>query len=440
MRTARPHPTHQYSTTTLWFGLIGALLLSAVLLETLCLGILYINDFVKGAYTSDFAEMHLLTKLFVSTPPDPVSGKKFLGKVSANAPDDEVLWAQFLIADDLLGWRLAPDVSAFENLTNCNCLYITDHNGFIVDVDDPQIELQKPVDTYRVIILGGSTVMGAEVPRPSQNIVGMLQKGIRERGLMGPNGKRVEVINAGVGGYNSAQEYLYLVSDLIQFRPDLVIAYDGWNDSEYNFKNYPSPFRTEPHSRIQWRVTKSYSIAGSLFLAAQNLGSRISSLGLGIIELPWRVFNKLRSKAGAVRAAVNGQWRSFDPRSVELYDINRRAFLSLADDHLSVALFLQPLVGVDDRPLSAEERASWWWDPSLEEKLEYRVRFYQHARQVLAHLEASDHGHHCIADLSHSLKGVSERVYADTGHLLAKGNEIVAAHMLDQLVLCGFLH
>jgi hypothetical protein len=158
-----------------------------------------------------------------------------------------------------------------------------------------------------------------------------------------------------------------------------------------------------------------------------------------MIELPRRVFNKLTSKTDA--AAVP---RSFNPRSVEFYDLNHRAFLALADDQLSVALFLQPLVGVDDRPLSAEERASIARRyPNLEQNLETnRVPFYQHARQVLAHLKASDQdrGHHCIADLSHSLKGVSEPVYADTGHLLPKGNEVVAAHILDQLVLCGFLH
>jgi hypothetical protein len=125
---------------------------------------------------------------------------------------------------------------------------------------------------------------------------------------------------------------------------------------------------------------------------------------------------------------------------IEYYRINHRAFLALADDQLSVALFLQPLVGADDRTLSAEEKASWWY-PKLDMLLENRIAFYEHARRILADLKAEDYstGHHCIADLSHSLNGVSEAVYADTGHLLPKGNEIVAARMLDQLVMCGLL-
>jgi hypothetical protein len=280
--------------------------------------------------------------------------------------------------------------------------------------------------------------MGEGAPRPSQNIVGMLRKGVRERGLTGPNGRHVEFINAGVDSYNSAQEYLYLVSDLLRFKPDLVVAYDGWNDSSYDFNRYISPLRTYAHVNIQWRVAKSYSIAGSISLVAHNLKDflTLSQFRLGMVELPLRVFNKLRSKAVNVHSSST----PFEPRSVEFYDINRRAFLALADNQLSVALFLQPVVGVDDRALSAEEKASWWY-PSLNDRLGNRVLFYEGARRILAELKVRDQGkgHQCIADLSHSLKGVSEPVYADTGHLLPKGNEVVAAHILDQLVLCGLL-
>jgi hypothetical protein len=210
------------------------------------------------------------------------------------------------------------------------------------------------------------------------------------------------------------------------------------NDSVYPFNISSSPFRTRTHGEIQRRVVMSYSIAGSIFLVAQNLKIflTLSSFKLGMIELPWRVFNKLWFKADSVQLPS----LPFDPRSVEFYELNRRAFLALADDQLSVALFLQPLVGTDDRALSAEEKASWWY-PRLDEELENRVPFYEHARHILADLKARDQGanHHCLADLSHSVEGVAEPVYADPGHLLPKGNEVVAAHMLDQLVLCGLL-
>ena len=144
-----------------------------------------------------------------------------------------------------------------------------------------------------------------------------------------------------------------------------------------------------------------------------------------MVELPRRVFDRFRPRADIIHSS----YTSYDPRNIEFYAINRRAFLALADNQLSVAVFLQPLVGVDDRMLSAQEKASWWY-PTHDKVLvnRDRVSFYERARQILANLKARDqgNGHHCIADLSHSLKGVSEPVYADTGHLLPKGNEVVA--------------
>ena len=225
----------QYSNTILWISLISVPLLSAILLESLCLGILYVHDSLKvNDNIRFFAEEHILTRPFASTLTGPVPGKHFLGHLrSVHARG----WAQFLVPDGLLGWHLASNISAYyaySQYTNED-LIVTDDNGFSADVDDPPVALQKPADVYRVIVLGGSTVMGEGSQRPSQNIVGMLRKGVRERALTGPNGKRVELINAGVDAYTSGQEYLYFVSDLVRFKPDLVVVYDGWNDVDiYN--------------------------------------------------------------------------------------------------------------------------------------------------------------------------------------------------------------
>jgi hypothetical protein len=411
----------RYSNTILWISSIFVLLILAVLLESVCLGILYINNSLKGRDNSSFANEHLLTRPFVSGTPAPPGlppSVRYLGSDLR----------QFWVHDDLLGIRLPLASAVVQTVPSNEYLYITDDNGFIVDADDPPVTLQKPVDTYRVIVLGGSTVMGQGAPRPSQNIVGMLQKAVRERDLTGPNGKRVEFINAGVFGYTSAQEYLYFVADLLRFKPDLVVVYDGWNDS---VTDYESPFRNPAsNKRLAW----SYSIAGSARLLADNLRDFLteSDFKLGMAELAWAAFHLSDS---VPREFVPEPLNS---RVIENYSRNRRAFLALADDQLSVALFLQPLVGTDQRTLSAEEKASWWY-PKF--GLGNRIPFYEHARQILEDLKErnQDHGRYCIADLSHSLKGVSEAVYADSGHLLPRGNEVVAAHMLDELVSCGLL-
>jgi hypothetical protein len=431
----KPDLRYQPSTTALWIGLISAFLILVCLSEAACLGILYLDDSLKGRDTRGFAQTHLITRLFVSKPPNPITGKNFVGTIRWEG----WLWAQWLVADGLLGWRLEPDNSAvYDQHPNSVYLFMTDGDGFITDVDDPPVMLPKPPDVYRVIVLGGSTVMGEGAPRPSQNLVAMLRNGVRDRGLRGPQGKRVELINAGVDSYNSAQEYMYLTSDLVRFKPDLVIVYDGWNDSVFDFNKSLSPYRDRFYGDNQKRLTMSFSVGGAALLEAQNIVNFLTSSNfkLAMIEVPWRLVKKLPSRPEVTHTSSP----AFDPRNVEFYERNRRAFLALADDQLSVALFLQPLVGTDDRALSDEEKASWWY-PKLDEALGSRVQFYDRARHILADLKATDpdNARHCVADLSHSLKGVSEAVYADSGHLLPKGNEVVAARMLDQLVECNLL-
>jgi hypothetical protein len=268
--------TTRRSATVLWVSSISLLVGFAVLLEAICLGILYVSRSIRGIDTSTFVEDHLLTRPFAPTPIGPVPGKRFLGYLRNDKPN---VWAQFALADDLLGWHLAPSVSAirlqqfkeFSPQHPLEFLYTTDANGFIADVDEPPIAMQKPGDAYRVIVLGGSIVMGNGAPRPSQNIVGMLRKGVRDRQLTGPNGRSIELINAGVDGYNSVQEYLYLVSDLLRFKPDLVIVYDGWNDSMYDPSKNISHFRTWYLNNDERRITQSKSIFGSAQILAHNL-------------------------------------------------------------------------------------------------------------------------------------------------------------------------
>ena len=42
----------------------------------------------------------------------------------------------------------------------------------------------------------------------------------------------IEVINAGISGATSEQEYNMIKNKISLLDPDLVIVYDGWNDWE----------------------------------------------------------------------------------------------------------------------------------------------------------------------------------------------------------------
>jgi hypothetical protein len=409
-----------------------------VVLESVCLGILYFYDSLSGKNDAAFARNHLLTSLFAAAPVGPVPGKHFLGHLK-----DDDRWEEFLVPDGLLGWRQGSNISVYYSPSPRagEYLYLTDENGFSADADDPPVAMQKPAGVYRVIVLGGSTVRGDGSPRPSQNIVGMLRAAVRDRQITAADGRRVEFINAGVDGYNSAQEYLYFVSRLVRLEPDLVVVYDGWNDSyvwtDSSIMTKLSPFRTKAHEEGTRRIKASYAVSGSFVLAFDNLKSALTEghFRLAMMELPSRLLPKPESDEDADERSA-----TYDPRIVDYYRENHRAFAALADDRLAVAIFLQPLVGTDDRVLTDEEKASWWYS-EFRWEMGNRAPFYRDARRVLAELNERNRGNRqiCIADLSESLRTVRETVYADTGHLFPNGNKIVAARILDELASCGLL-
>ena len=92
---------------------------------------------------------------------------------------------------------------------------------------DGELVTPKPKDTFRIFLLGGSTVQGIYNKdwTIEQWLTPMLS-GVWP-------GKNVEVVNAGVGGYYSQNEIALLQTKIIDLEPDLVVIYDGYNDMQY---------------------------------------------------------------------------------------------------------------------------------------------------------------------------------------------------------------
>jgi uncharacterized protein YjbI with pentapeptide repeats len=89
----------------------------------------------------------------------------------------------------------------------------------------------KPSNTYRIIMIGGSTMFGSGESSDDTIIPGILQKIFD---LDNSITQKIEVINAGISGGNSHNEFELLIN-LNNFQPDLVIVYDGWNDLKANY-------------------------------------------------------------------------------------------------------------------------------------------------------------------------------------------------------------
>ena len=104
---------------------------------------------------------------------------------------------------------------------------------------------QKPV---KLLMLGGSSLWGFGA-RDDQTIPSLLARKLHERGL------KVEVKNLAELGYVSTQEVIGLIRELqTGYRPDVVIFYDGVNDTTSAAairRSRPDDQRNQPAARIQ---------------------------------------------------------------------------------------------------------------------------------------------------------------------------------------------
>lgn len=98
----------------------------------------------------------------------------------------------------------------------------------------PDIQKSKPPGTQRVAMIGGSSVFGYLV-NDGEEAARQLQ--IR---LSKSSADNVEVLNAGVPGYNVIQSRRRYQTHVAQLEPDLVILYLGWNDLAYLLAESPT--------------------------------------------------------------------------------------------------------------------------------------------------------------------------------------------------------
>ena len=96
-------------------------------------------------------------------------------------------------------------------------------------VRDNEYQLQPPPNTFRIVVLGDSVTMGQAVRQedsyPKQ--LEALFAAEKEKGLRNTT---VEVINAGVSGYGTHEEMLFLKETAIMYSPDMIIVGFALND------------------------------------------------------------------------------------------------------------------------------------------------------------------------------------------------------------------
>jgi len=124
----------------------------------------------------------------------------------------------------------------------------TFHNSLGYRNDEFSVE--KPAGVYRIVVLGGSSTYDVRIEDNVKTYAAQLEKLLKEE----YGYQNVQVINAGVPGYNSWEILVNLEFRVLDLDPDLVIIYEGTNDVHARLVE-PSAYRGDDSGRRKaWQV------------------------------------------------------------------------------------------------------------------------------------------------------------------------------------------
>ncbi len=139
---------------------------------------------------------------------------------------EQVKFPRHVVGADF-GLRINQPSSRYRHKSPDVCVWFRiNSKGMRADREYPY---EKPPGVRRILSLGDSFTIGYEVD-VEDCFSSVLERTLREKGF------NVEVINAGVSGYSTAEECLYLERELLKYDPDIVLVSFYRNDMQDNVR------------------------------------------------------------------------------------------------------------------------------------------------------------------------------------------------------------
>jgi lysophospholipase L1-like esterase len=296
----------------------------------------------------------------------------------------------------------------------------------------------KQSNEVRIIVAGGSAAMSLSV-NESCTLAANVQRMLTER----TPDKVFKVFTLGSGAWKSFQELVALQRYADDIKPDLIIAFDGFNDITHSFTSAVTPYGT-------WWIMQGYSRLREWLLG----GPLATFQGIRIVhdlrELlnpppadvtrsadPARIFPEFATPADmATRFELPvdrqriSQRSDFDPRNRKVVDqyLRNSRLMDFAAQNSGAAILhvLQPILYLKE-PFSDAERKLM---PVYEPAINYTVQGYLRAS---AGLEQMSKGREMARylDLSAPFQGDASTYFRDYCHLNAAGYRIVSARIAE---------
>jgi len=262
----------------------------------------------------------------------------------------------------------------------------------------PEILMEKPENTYRIFVVGGSTTFG--IRSPDQNTMpGHLQQNLDERNF----DKKIEVINAGIGGITSTDELQLVSKKIVHFEPDLIIVYDGSND----IVNFPGKTKNKWNDDAINLFWKQY---------------------LSFYKTPYVVGGIIDDAKSSISRSI------FNPNFDETSQVWKKNMITICEfgkqQGFDTIVVLQPFLGTGNKTLSDFEKEN------LEtEFATYGSKSFFDGYQLLSD-ELNDLENYCYVtdDFRNAFDDINESVYFDRVHVGPESNKIIADKMADLVI------
>ena len=353
------------------------------------------------------------------------------------------------LADRFVAWRINPAYRRVDIQHNAQGFRRT-----------ASTSIEKPPNTIRIFLLGGSTAWGAQGSfgdidnRYSRIYNNQLIDAYLEQKLSAAVPSRHwEVINAAASGYRIHQHLMLLESRILRYHPDCVILLDGYNDvmtlfhaaalgGQSDFDVYGSTAGLDEFDAI----FNSRSFSALLAFSHSWVRSNSALIRLaedrvpGLVRNPWR--GAPRNHPASANPATLGDLEPTERkgadwalREASFFPRVARQIFRIANLDGAVPIFLlQPILILSHKQFTTVEKRMFDYDRTSGGPL-YAYLFPETYRHLAGQMsEAAQMDGFPFVNLETVFDGSADQTFTDFAHLTPRGNEIIAERLVPLIL------
>lgn len=257
-------------------------------------------------------------------------------------------------------------------------------------------EIENNVE-YRIFVIGGSTTFGTAATSDDQTIPAHLERDLKKTR---PD-SNFEVINAGIPGGWSKTELELVENKIIQYQPNLILIYTGFNDLNEISKNDLVEDTLFIHSILRTIIQGDYMTPKLLLHLYFDYNNA--------------VHGKVEFDSSAMIEKVT-TWKN---------NLDMICSMGKSKNYKTI-IILQPLLGSGKKILSDEEKRLFIYYDSKD-----RSKYYELFANKLNELNANCE---LTLDLRNAFDSTNESIYFDNVHVGDNGNKIIASAIHERII------